>query len=127
MEVIGPVSQNIQWQAKAGQGSDQSSFPFDWQQRQAICPQGKRRGKWMPGTDQHGHLNSALRFGLQDCRACPARALCPRSAAAARHLTVRTQAEWEVLQRARDHQQTQTFQVAYAQRSGMEGIHSQAV
>jgi hypothetical protein len=40
---------------------------------------------------------------------------------------VRTQAEFEVLQSARRHQQTEAFRVKYGQRSGIEGTHSQAV
>lgn len=127
IEVIGPVSQNNQWQAKAGQGYEQSCFHINWQKLQAICPQGKQSVKWTPGTDQYGHANVDIRFGLQDCRACPVRALCTRSTTAPRHLTVRAQAEWEVLQKARERQHTETFQATYAQRSGIEGTHSQAV
>lgn len=127
IEVIGPVSQNNQWQAKAGDGYDVSSFSIDWQQQKATCPQGKESVKWTPRTDQHGHPKIAIRFGLQDCRDCPARALCTRSARAPRILAVRTQAEFEILQSSRQHQQTETFRVRYAQRSGIEGTHSQAV
>lgn len=127
IEVIGPVSQNNQWQAKAGEGYDLASFSIDWQKQQATCPQGKTSVKWTPRVDQHGHPKVAIRFGLHDCRACPARAQCTRSATAPRLLAVRTQAEFEVLQSARKQQDTPTFRARYAQRSGIEGTHSQAV
>lgn len=127
IEVIGPVSQNYQWQAKAGDGYDLASFTIDWPNQRAICPQGKESVKWTPRTDQHGHPKIAIRFGLHDCRDCPARALCTRSATAPRILAVRTQAEFEVLQSARQRQQTEAFRVKYGQRSGIEGTHSQAV
>jgi transposase len=127
IEVIGPVSQNYQWQAKAGEGYDLASFTLDWQKQQATCPEGNVSVKWTPRTDQHGHPKIAIRFGLHDCRDCPVRALCTRSATAPRILAVRTQAEFEVLQSARKLQQTEAFQVRYAQRSGIEGTHSQAV
>ncbi|MEO6890547.1 MAG: IS5/IS1182 family transposase, partial [Ktedonobacteraceae bacterium] len=39
IEVIGPVSQNTQWQAKAGEGYDLASFTIDWRKQQATCPQ----------------------------------------------------------------------------------------
>lgn len=55
------------------------------------------------------------------------RAICTRSATASRILAVRTQAEFEILQDARQHQQTEMFRARYAQRSGIEGTHSQAV
>ncbi len=127
IEVIGPVSQNNQWQARAGEGYDLASFRIDWQKQQAICPQGKQSVKWTPRTDQHDHPKIAIRFGLQDCRQCSARALCTRSPRSPRILAVRTQAEFEILQHARQHQQTETFRARYALRSGIEGTHSQAV
>jgi len=127
IEVIGPVSQNYQWQAKAGDGYDLASFTIDWQKQQATCPQGKQSVKWTPRTDQHGHPKIAIRFGLHDCRDCPSRCLCTHSATALRILAVRTQAEFEVLQSARQLQHTEAFQAKYAQRSGIEGTHSQGV
>ena len=127
VEVIGPVSRNNQWQAKAEAGYDLASFTLDWQKQQATCPQGKTSVKWTPRVDQHGHPKVAIRFGLQDCRACPARAHCTRSPRSPRILAVRTQAEWEILQHARQVQETHLFWARYAQRSGIEGTHSQAV
>jgi transposase len=127
IEVVGPVSQNNQWQARTGEGYDLASFHIDWQQQQATCPQGKTSVKWTPRTDQHGHPKVAIRFDLHDCRACPVRTLCTRSPRAPRILAVRTQQEYELLQQARQTQETQAFRQRYAQRSGIEGTHSQAV
>jgi transposase len=125
--LVGPVSQNNQWQAKEGQGYDLASFSIDWQGKYALCPQGKQSVKWTERTDQHGHPKVAIRFGLHDCRDCPCRALCTRSATAPRILAVRHQAEFEVLQQARLQQQTKEFRDLYAKRSGIEGTHSQGV
>lgn len=126
-EIIGPVSQNAQWLAKAGAGDDLASFTIDWQNQQAIGSQGKQSGKWTPRANQHGHPKIAIRFGWHECRECPARPLCTRSATAPRILAVRTQAECEVLQSARQLQQTEAFRARYGQRSGIEGTHAQAV
>ncbi|HET8911034.1 MAG TPA: transposase [Ktedonobacteraceae bacterium] len=100
---------------------------MDWQTQQALCPEGKVSVKWTPRTDQYGHPNVAICFGFHDCWQCPARPLCTRSATAPRILAVRTQAECEVLQSARQFQQTQAFRARYGQGSGIEGTHSQAV
>jgi transposase len=127
IELVGPVSQNHQWQAKEGQGYDLASFTFDWQGKYAVCPQGKQSVKWTERTDQHGHPRLSVRFGLHDCRACPCRSLCTRSVDAPRTLSVRHQAEFEALQQARQQQQTPEFRQVYAQRSGIEGTHSQGV
>jgi sulfur relay (sulfurtransferase) DsrC/TusE family protein len=126
IEVIGPVSQNNQWQAKKG-GYDVSQFVIDWQAKVAVCPQRKTSVKWTPGTDQYGHPNVSIRFGLHACRACACRSLCTRSATNPRLLTIRQQVEFEILQQARLRQQTDEFRTRYAQRSGIEGTHSQAV
>lgn len=125
--LLGPVSQNNQWQAKAAQGYDLACFQIDWDTKQATCPQGKQSVKWTERKDQHGHPKVAIRFDLQDCRKCPARACCTRSARAPRILAVRHQAEYETLQQARTFQQTEEFRGQYGKRSGIEGTHSQAV
>jgi transposase len=127
VELVGPVSQNNQWQAKTGQGYDLASFTFDWQGKYAICPQGQQSVKWTERTDQHGHPRLSVRFGLQDCRACPARSQCTRSPDAPRTLSVRHQVEFERLEQARKLQQSEEFKKVYAKRSGIEGTHSQAV
>lgn len=127
IELVGPISQNNQWQAKAGNGYDLACFTFDWPAKQATCPQGKQSVKWTERTDQHGHPRLSVRFGLQDCRACPCRSLCTRSPDAPRTLSLRHQAEFDALQQARNHQQSEEFSKTYAQRAGIEGTHSQAV
>lgn len=80
-----------------------------------------------PQTDQHGHPKMALRFDLHACCDCPARTLCTRSPKVPRILAVRTPAECEIVQRSRQHQQTEALCAKDAQRSGMEGTYSQVV
>lgn len=127
IELLGPVSQNNQWQAKAGQGYELASFGLDWQAKVATCPAGKQSVKWTQSHDQHGHPRLTIRFGLQQCRQCPCRPLCTRAAQAPRTLSVRPQAEHEVLEQARSQQQQQEFRQSYAQRAGIEGTHAQAI
>lgn len=93
IELIGPLSQNNQWQAKADQGYDLASFTINWQAHDVICPQGKHSVKWTERTDQHGHPKISVRFGLHECRDCPARSLCTRSLQAPRTLSVRHQCD----------------------------------
>jgi transposase len=127
VELLGPVSQNNQWQARAAQGYDLASFHIDWEGKAATCPQGKHSVKWTERTDQHGHPKVAIRFGLHECRDCPARSLCTRSPCAPRILAVRHQSEHEMLRQAREREKGEEFRTLYAQRSGIEGTHSQAV
>jgi transposase len=112
--LVGPVSQNNQWQAKAAQGYDLASIHIDWQARYATCPQGNQSVKWTERRDQHGHPKIAIRFGLHDCRLCPARSLCTRSARAPRILAVRYQSEHETLRQARAREKSEEFRTVYA-------------
>ena len=116
--LVGPVSQNNQWQAKAAQGYDLASFHIDWQGRYATCPQGNQSVQWTQRRDQHGHPKIAIRFGLHDCRFCPTRSLCTRSARAPRILAVRYQSEHEILLQARAREKGKEFLTLYGQRSG---------
>lgn len=127
VELIGPVSQNNQWQARAAQGYDLASFHIDWQGKSATCPQGNQSVKWTERKDQHGHPKVAIRFGMHDCRFCPVRSLCTRSPRAPRILAVRHRSEHEMLRQAREREKGEEFRALYAQRSGIEGTHSQAV
>jgi transposase len=125
--LLGPVSRNNQWQAKAGRGYDRSGFSIDWQAQEATCPQGHKSVYWRERTDQHGHPNISIRFDRHTCLQCPARSDCTRSPDAPRLLTIRSKEEFLQLQEARLQQETSEFHVAYAARSGIEGTHSQGV
>jgi transposase len=125
--LLGPVSRNNQWQAKAGQGYDRSGFSIDWEAHEATCPQGNKSVYWRERTDQHGHPNISIRFDRQACQHCPARSHCTRSPDAPRLLTIRSKEEFLQLQSTRQQQETSEFRATYAARSGIEGTHSQGV
>lgn len=127
VELLGPVSRNNQWQAKAGKGYDQSGFALDFETQTATCPQGHQSVHWLERTDQHGHPNLLIRFDQKTCRECPCRSLCTRAQNKPRLLTIRSKEEFLQLQRTRELQETEPFQATYAMRSGIEGTHSQGV
>lgn len=127
VELVGPVSRNNQWQAKAGKGYDQSGFALDFETQEATCPQGHKSVHWLERTDQHGHPNLLIRFDQKTCRECPYRSLCTRAQNKPRLLTIRSKEEFLQLQRTRALQETEAFQAIYAMRSGIEGTHSQGV
>jgi len=127
VELLGPVSRNNQWQAKAGKGYDLSGFEVDFEAKEAICPQGQKSIDWKEMHDQHGHPKLYIRFDEKTCRECPCRSLCTRAQEKPRRLSLRSQEEFLQLQRRRREQETEDFQVTYAKRAGIEGTHSQAV
>lgn len=127
IDLVGPMRPNGSWQAKVKEAYDLSQFQIDWDNQQVRCPQGKTSRKWIESIDTGGNRFIHVRFLHSDCRDCPARALCTRSATEARALGFRPQAEYEVLQRMRQQQQTEEWQQRYNQRAGIEGTLSQGI
>jgi len=127
VDLIGPVATDPSWQTKAGEGFGAAHFVLDWEARQATCPEGKRSEMWLERQDRHGHASVQITFAQADCRECPMRVNCTRSATQGRSLLVREQAQYEALMEARERQKTEMFKAKYAKRAGIEGTISQGV
>ncbi len=126
--LVGPVRPDPRWQAQQHTGYDTSQFVFDWQAKQATCPQGQTSVSWTERTEKRsGRPIVAVQFAKATCRQCAVRAQCTRAQQMPRQVTVRPQAEHEALQQARQHQQTEAFRQDYAHRAGIEGTISQGV
>lgn len=126
--LVGPLRPDPGWQAQQHTGYDISQFVFDWQAKQATCPQGHTSVSWTERSEQRsGRPIVAVQFATATCRACPVRAQCTHAQKMPRQVTVRPQAEHEALQQARRYQQTQEFRQQYARRAGVEGTISQGV
>jgi len=127
IRLVGPVRPDPRWQAQQQTGYAAADFTFDWQAKEATCPQGASSVQWTERTDSTGQAVVAVRFATQTCLQCPVRAQCTRSAKMPRQVTVHPQAEHEALQHARLYQQSEAFRQEYARRAGVEGTISQAV
>ena len=127
VNLLGPATPDRQWQARQQTGYDQRQFRIDWQTQTAHCPQGKTSISWREAMTRHGDPTLVIRFSSKDCQICPVRALCTHDRVHGRKLSVRPQAEYEVLQRRRREQATDAFKVAYRLRAGVEGTISQGV
>jgi transposase len=127
ISVIGPVLADHSWQAREQTGYDLAAFSLDWENQQATCPHGNVSRKWSETHTAQGTSIINIRFDAAQCRTCPVRQLCTRSATQPRALTVRPQPVHEALQQARRQQHTATFRERYAPRAGMEGSLSQGV
>lgn len=125
IDLIGPVPGGSSWQAKTGQGFDVSCFAVDWETYTVTCPQGKTSQTWHPRREKYGHEYIEFRFSPTDCHACAHRPECTKSKRGVRVISLRPQVEYEVLQAARDRQETQEFKTKYKKRAGIEGTISQ--
>jgi transposase len=127
IDVVGPTFGSYSRQRRAGQGYDLGAFVMEWEAQQARCPQGQTSVKWTPGRDVSGDPVVRIRFDRATCRACPARQVCTWAKDAPRQLTVRSEAQHQAIQAARQRQETAEFKAQYARRTGVEGTHTQAI
>ena len=127
IDVVGPVPLDTSWQTREGKGYSLENFSVDWQQRVVTCPQGNTSRIWSESHDTFGNEVIHVRFDIADCRACPARSLCTKAKKNPRSLKLRTQAQHEALQSARQYQKQPEFWERYSLRSGIEGTLSQSV
>ena len=127
VELIGPIYEDHQWQAKAGQGFDVAHFRIDWGASVVTYPQGHTSRRWVPMQTGRGRAMVHVDFAPADCTPCPTRALCTRARVGARSLTLQSRAEHEAIQAARQRQETAEFAAQYAPRAGIEGTLSQGI
>ena len=127
VNLLGPVRPDVSWQNKENNGYAIQDFQVDWETQTTTCPRGVSTQSWIPIIEGRQSEGIKVKFPTQACRACTTRTLCTRSETAPRVLTLRPQAQHEVLQNARQQQQTEAWQKQYALRAGIEGTISQAV
>ena len=87
IDLIGPQRRNLTWQSRSEGAFDASDFAVDWDRQVVRCPEGKESASWKthssPGRARGRPIVHA-RFRLADCRACPSRVRCTRSASRGR-------------------------------------------
>jgi transposase len=125
IDLLGPVTDDHSWQAKAGNGFAAVQFAIDWDAKVAICPQGQPSVMWLEREDRHGHATVQIGFSKPVCAACACRANCTASESAPRTLLLRERDHYLALQAARLRQRTEIFKEQYARRAGIEGTISQ--
>ncbi len=127
IDLIGPVPADKSWQATTEGALDHAQFQIDWDLKQATCPAGKTGIYYMEGTTRRSGPNVHFTFSATACHACPLQAQCTRAKKGGRTLTIYPQEQYEVLQAARQRQETEEFKRLYRTRAGVEGTISQAV
>ena len=125
--IIGPVADDPGWQARAGTGFDKARFRVDWERQVVTCPAGKHSISWLPNTYPKNGMVWEARFSRQDCTPCLFRSQCTRAKVEPRIIGLQEQAQYEVLQAARQQQTTEHFREQYAARAGIEATHAQAI
>lgn len=125
IELVGPVLPDSSWQARAGQGYDGTCFIMNWEEKHAVCPQGRMSVAWRKTRDKHQQERISIHFAVEDCSACSQRSKCTKSRTNPRTISLYPQPLYEVLQSARLQQETDEFKERYCKRAGIEGTISQ--
>ena len=131
IDLIGPQHRDMSWQGTASDAFSIADFAVDWDRQVARCPEGKESVAWASyGNSQRPHRCALVqvRFHPNDCRACPSRPRCTRSAPTrGRNMTLYPRREHEALVAARARERTAEYRKLYAQRQGIECTMSQGV
>jgi len=127
IDVMGLPRPNVSWQAHVEGAYRLEQLTIDWEHAQVICPQGKRSSTWTPQVADNGSPKLSVKFRRQDCGACAERARCTRAKTMPRHLSLHPREQYEALEAARTRFNSDTGQVLYTRRAGIEGTLSQGV
>ncbi|MAU09032.1 MAG: hypothetical protein CL607_04360 [Anaerolineaceae bacterium] len=126
IDLMGAVPDDNSWQARHG-GYDSRQFVVDWDNEQAVCPQGHDSCSWSLAQTRSQRPVVKIKFRHRDCAPCPALNLCANNHEKRRTLTILApQTLYEAQQVARQRQQTTNFKTACHVRAGVEGTVSQA-
>ena len=79
--LVSPMLLDTSAQARAGAGYDKAAFAFDFDARQATCPQGVTSSSWNPCRQRQDEA-IVVSWPKTACLPCPARQLCTSSRAA---------------------------------------------
>ena len=121
--LVSPVLLDTSAQARAGAGYDKAAFAFDFDARQATCPQGVPSSSWSPCRQRQDEA-IVVSWPAHACLPCPARQLC--TSGRRRQITLRSRELHEALASARTEQTSAQWKARYAARAGVEGTMRQA-
>jgi transposase len=124
IDLIGPPGRDTTWQAQTENGLDQTCFTINWDKQQAKCPAGQSSVAWHRARSSRDTPVIRVRFAPKHCQCCELRSRC--TTGKKRGLTLRPREQHEVLQAARQREQTDAFKAKYRKRAGVEGTISQA-
>lgn len=108
VNLVGPIPEDHQRQARAKQGFDGAHFAVDWDAQTVTCPQGRLSQRWRESRTARGRTLIFVQFAAADCTPCPVSAQCTHATTSPRSLTLQPRAEHEAIQAARHRQHIAT-------------------
>jgi adenine-specific DNA glycosylase len=97
-------------------------FAIDWEHQQLRCPQGRLSASWKEYTAEDRAPYVSVRFRDSDCRACPVRSNCTRSAKQGRKRKLPPPEQSAALREMTAFIASEEGRRVYAKRAGRAGI-----
>lgn len=129
IELFGPTRYNPSWQTREG-GYDSTKFLIDWENKQALCPEGKHSVYWYPYRTKEQYTRDVvkIRFDSRDCLDCQSRQKCVRNkSGGGRQIFIPAQKLYQALEKTRSTMSSEEGKQEYKRRAGIEGTLSQGV
>src|SRR4051812_40452520 len=127
IRLVGPPRKDASWQNRTEGAYGVEDFAIDWEREEVRCPQGRLSASWKGYTEPGRAPYVSVRFGESDCRDCPVRSSCTRSAKQGRSLRLPLREQYEALRAMRSYIGSEEGRRVYARRAGIEGTISQGV
>jgi hypothetical protein len=124
---VGPPRKDASWQNRTEGAYGVEDFAIDWEHQQVRCPRGRLSARWKEYTPEDRAPYVSVRFRDSDCRACPVRTNCTRSAKQGRQLKLPPPEQSAALREMRTFIESEEGRQVYARSAGIEGTISQGV
>ncbi len=126
IDLVGPPRPDQSWQKQQEGAFRGTDFTVDWERQRVRCPEGHESTTWGDYKDKaSGQSYIRAGFNPAQCRPCPSRSRCTRTAS--RRLGLLPRPEHEAIAVARARLETGAGRRLYGQRQGIEGTISQGV
>lgn len=123
IKTVGPLRGGNSRQSEEGKGFDSSNFVVDWKKEVVICPTGERSESWRL---RKSRKVIEVKFPASSCQSCNFKSSCT-SSLSGRKMELKTQKDFEFMEKHRHWEKTEDFKERYRIRAGVEGTISQAV
>ncbi len=127
IRLVGPPRGDASWQNRTEGAYTLEHFAIDWDRKEVRCPEGRVSAAWKEYPEAERGPYVSVWFSTSDCRSCPARALCTRSAKQGRNLKLPARPLHAALQEMRSFIASEEGRRLYARRAGIEGTISPGV
>ena len=128
IDIIGPLHGGHSWRNQSTGAYTKNMFAINWGHKTVVCPEGKESTYWKD-PPRHSSIGSYIEaaFGTTDCKNCKAKPLCIKGKMKRRTIRFLPQDLYEAQDSIRRKMKTNSGQLLYNLRAGVEGTLSQGV